>query len=227
MKTRTLLILLSLCVIGCEKDDSESTAGTEMSTAGTEMATAGTEMATAGTEMATAGTEMATAGTEMATAGWTEPNELSTDLNMVEGSIASSLSTYCGMCGELEVCGDEIEPDEISEDDAGCIFIESSSEELNGFESYVSCLLEEAEKSANCLNMLDACDQEDAEQCLDSFNPESCIDLISSEYTSRIDIACLEGEEAYICGDGTEIDGSWVCDDEADCSGGEDEADCD
>ena len=32
--------------------------------------------------------------------------------------------------------------------------------------------------------------------------------------------------EPFVCEDGIEISASWVCDSEADCNGGEDEADC-
>lgn len=220
-------MLSSALLFACEADDestgTESGAGAE--SAGAEMAgteTAGTEMA--GTEAA--GTE--TAGTETTESNaWTEPSDLASAYNSVQESIVAERDTFCEGCAMTEVCGDEFVADnEISVDDAGCVFIESTSEELSSLQAFFECQQSKADEAIACIAALDACDEQQFEDCLDLSDGSSCEMLIEGEYLQRIGVACFGEAEDYICEDGNPIPGDYVCDGEPDCTGGEDEADC-
>ena len=219
LKNIFILCLSSALLFACEAEEETTdteTAGTEM--AGTEMA--GTEMA--GTEMA--GSEMA--GTETGET-WTEPSDLVRDFNAVEISIVTERDAYCVNCATTEVCGDEFVADDvISQDDAGCIFIESTSEELVALQSFISCLQDSADEANACIAAINMCDDNQFEDCLDQYGGDECEMLMSADYLNRIEVACFGGTEDFICDDGTAIPGDYVCDAEADCEDGSDEANC-
>ena len=206
--------VLAICLLafaGCGNDE-ESSDTNEM----------------AGTEMA--GTEMA--GTEMTTGGLTEPSDLVEAFDAVEPAIGEGIMNYCSaQCtgNESELCADIFfGGNPISEDDAACIFIESSVEELAELESFVNCLKTASEEVQMCLSALTSCDDAQVESCLDGFETSSgsCEMNFSAEYQSRIGVACFGEEPDFDCMDGTGVPGDYVCDGDMDCSNGADEANC-
>ena len=163
--------------------------------------------------------------------GGTQPSDLAALVNSIEPQIVEDLASYCAaQCtgSQSELCEDDFGDDRLSEDDAACIFIESSAEELDQLETYYNCLKTASTETQMCLTSLTSCDDDQANGCLEAFdnNGETCEMLQNLEYQLRINVACFGQEPDFDCMDGTGIQGDFVCDGDEDCENGADEANC-
>ena len=162
--------------------------------------------------------------------GWLEPSDLVRDFDSIESGIKTEFDRYCGLCnaGASEECADGFNPKTFEDDDAACIFIESTSEELAGLESYFTCLNTASAETVMCMSAITACGDEAWNSCLQGFDDraEVCDMMRDEAHAQKINEACYGELPPYVCEDGQPIEGEYVCDGENDCAGGEDERDC-
>ena len=162
--------------------------------------------------------------------GWLEPSDLVRDFNSIESGIKTEFDRYCQLCteGASEECTDEFYPKTFEDDDAACIFIESTSEELAGLESYFACLNSASAEAVMCMSAITACGDEAWNSCLQGFDSQAevCDMMKDQAYEQKIEEKCFGVLPPYVCDDGEAIEGDYVCDGDNDCAAGEDESDC-
>ena len=153
------------------------------------------------------------------------------DFNSIGSGIKTEFDRYCQLCAEgtSEECTDDFELEMLEDDDAACIFSESTSEELSRLESYVACLNGASAEAVMCMSAIMACGDEVWKGCLQGFDDrvDVCDMMKDQSYDQRIGEVCFGALPPYVCDDGESLEEDLVCDGNNDCAGGEDESDCD
>ena len=150
--------------------------------------------------------------------------ELAALITRIDSDAYSAIDSYCEMLcaeGSSEECADERIAEPYPVEDAACIIMNSTAEELDSAIASVMCIIEANAAVVECVNGLMACDDEALYACYDTANPSAC-QPPAEDYQARINMACFP-ETDFICFDGSSIDAEQVCDGTPDCEDGEDE----
>ena len=187
-----------------------------------------------------AGTESPVAGTESPVAGMMSMDRAITREALTSAMVANLELTEGLYALDCEYCYEFTDPTEIAECAeidfdfslavAECIYTSALTDaQLQESIDYFTCQNEQINTTPSCqASGVTSCG--DLESCYAVLGSEECTSLLSAETTSVADACNLEVECAdgscFTCEDGLEISGGWVCDGFPDCSGEEDEADC-
>ena len=158
---------------------------------------------------------------------YSSPEELSNAYNGVSMLFNQSITGYCGMCASSTFCDDLfMSNDFLSVEDATCILGLATPANLEDLSNLFACQSMVVSEFQACLNALNSCEDEAFLNCSSIVENQSC-SLADDSFSTTVGVQCFGQEPPFMCANGQEVPGEYVCDFDDDCGDGSDEVgDC-